>query len=75
MQLTDVSQRYDSDGSPAVAHVSVEVSRGEPVAIMGPSTPLNLIAGLDLTARCARRVIEIVDGQIASDGHVTGALR
>src|SRR6266699_2229427 len=52
VQLTDVSKRYDSDGSPAVAHVSMEVARGESVAIMGPSgsgksTLLNLIAGLD----------------------------
>src|SRR6266704_4815933 len=52
VQLTDVGKEYDSDGSPAVAHVSMEVARGESVAIMGPSgsgesTLLNLIAGLD----------------------------
>ncbi len=52
VQLTDVSKKYDDDGSPAVTHVSVEVSRGESVAIMGPSgsgklTLLNLMAGLD----------------------------
>src|SRR6202023_3175533 len=52
VRLTNVSKRYDGDGSPAVAHVSMEVARGESVAIMGPSgsgksTLLNLIAGLD----------------------------
>src|SRR5262245_53044489 len=52
VQLTDVSKRYESDEPPAVAHVSMELARGESVAIMGPSgsgksTLLNLIAGLD----------------------------
>jgi len=52
VQLTNVSKQYDGDGAPAVAHVSMQVARGESVAIMGPSgsgksTLLNLIAGLD----------------------------
>ena len=52
VRLTDVSKSYDSDGLPAVAHVTMEVERGESVAVMGPSgsgksTLLNLIAGLD----------------------------
>jgi putative ABC transport system ATP-binding protein len=64
VQLTDVSKRYDGDGSPAVAHVSMEVARGESVAIMGPSgsgksTLLNLIAGLDRPTSGTVRV----DGQ------------
>jgi putative ABC transport system ATP-binding protein len=52
VQLTNVSKTYDRDGAPAVAHVTMEVARGESVAVMGPSgsgksTLLNLIAGLD----------------------------
>ncbi len=52
VQLSDVSKRYDGGGQPAVASVSMEVARGDCVAIMGPSgsgksTLLNLIAGLD----------------------------
>jgi len=52
VQLTDVSKQYGIDGLPAVAHLSMEVARGDSVAIMGPSgsgksTLLNLIAGLD----------------------------
>jgi putative ABC transport system ATP-binding protein len=52
VQLSNVSKRYDNDGAPAVAHVDMEVYRGESVAVMGPSgsgksTLLNLIAGLD----------------------------
>jgi putative ABC transport system ATP-binding protein len=52
VQLTDVSKSYDSDGAPALAHVSMDVSQGESLAVMGPSgsgksTLLNMIAGLD----------------------------
>jgi putative ABC transport system ATP-binding protein len=52
VQLTDVTKRYDHDGTPAVAHVSLGVAPGEAVAVMGPSgsgksTLLNLMAGLD----------------------------
>ena len=52
VQLSDVTKRYDNDGAPAVAHVTMEVNHGESVAVMGPSgsgksTLLNLIAGLD----------------------------
>jgi putative ABC transport system ATP-binding protein len=52
VQLTSVTKQYDDDGAPAVAHVTMEVARGESLAVMGPSgsgksTLLNLIAGLD----------------------------
>jgi putative ABC transport system ATP-binding protein len=52
VQLSNVSKTYDSDGAPALAHVTMGVSTGESVAVMGPSgsgksTLLNLIAGLD----------------------------
>ena len=52
VHLTDVSKTYDSDGAPALVHVTMDVGPGESVAVMGPSgsgksTLLNLIAGLD----------------------------
>jgi putative ABC transport system ATP-binding protein len=50
--LTDVTKRYSGDGVPALDAVSLQVTAGEAVAVMGPSgsgksTLLNLIAGLD----------------------------
>ena len=76
VQLTDVSKRYDGDGSRAVAHVSIEVARGESVAIMGPSgsgksTLLNLIAGLDRPTSGA----VTVGGQRVDTLSETGAAR
>ena len=52
VQLTEVSKTYDNDGAPALAHITMDVSHGESLAVMGPSgsgksTLLNLIAGLD----------------------------
>ena len=51
IELSDVSRRYDG-GPPALDAVSLTISAGEAVAILGPSgsgksTLLNLVAGLD----------------------------
>ncbi len=52
VQINDVTKRYDGSEQPAVDGITLEISAGEAVAVMGPSgsgksTLLNLIAGLD----------------------------
>jgi putative ABC transport system ATP-binding protein len=52
IQLTEVTKRYAAGGVPALNRISLQVTAGEAVAVMGPSgsgksTLLNLIAGLD----------------------------
>jgi putative ABC transport system ATP-binding protein len=52
IELSEVTKRYTAGGAPAVDHVSLGVTAGEAVAVMGPSgsgksTLLNLVAGLD----------------------------
>jgi len=67
LELRDVSRHYDDGAAAAVvalSHVSVSVSPGELVAVMGPSgsgksTLLQLAGGLDHPS----------DGQVLVDGH------
>jgi putative ABC transport system ATP-binding protein len=52
VQVSEVTKRYQGGGPPAVDRVTLAVTAGEAVAVMGPSgsgksTLLNLLAGLD----------------------------
>jgi len=52
VSVSEVTKRYGRAGQPALDGVSLQVARGEAVAVMGPSgsgksTLLNLISGLD----------------------------
>jgi putative ABC transport system ATP-binding protein len=52
IDLSEVTKRYAAGGAPALDRVSLQISLGEAVAVMGPSgsgksTLLNMVAGLD----------------------------
>ncbi|MFE6282398.1 ABC transporter ATP-binding protein [Streptomyces sp. NPDC057877] len=52
IELTGVTKRYDSGGTPALGPLDLGVAQGEALAVTGPSgsgksTLLNLVAGLD----------------------------
>ncbi|MEU6275224.1 ABC transporter ATP-binding protein [Streptomyces populi] len=52
IELKGVAKRYDSAGMPALGPLTLDVARGEALAVTGPSgsgksTLLNLVAGLD----------------------------
>jgi putative ABC transport system ATP-binding protein len=73
VQLSDVTKQYDDAKSPAVAHITVDVGRGESVAVMGPSgsgksTLLNLIAGLDRPSSGTVRVGDVQVGELSETG-------
>jgi subfamily B ATP-binding cassette protein MsbA len=64
LRFEDVGFAYGVDGPPALTHVSLEVRRGETVALVGPSgggktTLLNLIP----------RFYDVTEGRVLVDGH------
>ena len=75
IELAEVTKRYPGDGTPAVNAVSLQVTAGEAVAVMGPSgsgksTLLNLIAGLDRPTAgtvtvAGQRVDRMSEGELA----------
>jgi putative ABC transport system ATP-binding protein len=72
IELSEVSRRYD-EGPPALDGVSLTITVGESVAIVGPSgsgksTLLNLIAGLDRPSSGAVIVDDVRVDQLSEPG-------
>jgi iron(III) transport system ATP-binding protein len=70
LYLERLTKYYPSQGQPAVDHLSLELAKGEILALLGPSgcgktTTLRLIAGFE---RPDAGVVEI-GGQVMADGH------
>jgi iron(III) transport system ATP-binding protein len=68
--LEDLTKYYPSQALPAVDHLSLELEKGEILALLGPSgcgktTTLRLIAGFE---RPDAGLVEI-DGKVMADGH------
>ena len=64
IELQDVTLRYRADAEPALAGLSLQVRRGETVALVGPSG-----AGKSTLVNLLPRFIEPSSGQLTLDGH------
>jgi phosphonate transport system ATP-binding protein len=68
LALRAISKRYGT-GDPAVRNVSLEVPRGQVMALIGPSG-----AGKSTLIRCVNRLVEPTSGQVVLDGEDITAL-
>ena len=68
LALRALSKRY-AGGEPAVRNVSLEVPRGQVMALIGPSG-----AGKSTLIRCVNRLVEPTSGEVMLDGEDVTAL-
>ena len=64
IELTDVWVRYDTEGTPALQGLSLNIAPGQVVALVGPSG-----SGKTTLANLLPRFVEPSAGQITLDGH------